>query len=209
MNVEYNSPVAAASSPLPVHPPPPDEEQRLLLSNVSWSAYVAMNDAVASPGVRMTYLEGWLEIMTPSRRHEVGKTQVARLLELFCLERDIPLFGYGQMTLRREESHRGLEPDECYARGGDKAVPDLALEVVVSRPLIDRLHVYSALGVREVWVFEDGGFRVFQLRGGGYEPIPRSEVLPEIDLVRLARFANEADQHAAVRAYRDEIRREG
>jgi Uma2 family endonuclease len=77
----------------------------------------------------MTYLKGWLEIARTSKEHEVGKTQIARLLELFCLERDIPLYGYGSTTFRKEEKERGLEPDECYCRGAERDVPDIALEV--------------------------------------------------------------------------------
>lgn len=122
----------------------------MLLRGVPWSTYVVLRDSIQSPGVRMTYLGGQLEIMTPSRGREVEKTQIARLLELFCLERDIPLFGYGSTTFRREEKERGLEPDECYCRDRDKDVPDVAVEVVKSHGSIDKLDVYLGLGVREV-----------------------------------------------------------
>jgi len=91
----------------------------------------------------MTYLEGWRENTTPSRRHEVSKKQIARLLELFCLERNIPLYGYGSTTFRKEEKQRGLEPDECYSREADRDLPDVAIEVVVSSPALDRLEVYA------------------------------------------------------------------
>src|SRR5262245_25879234 len=113
-----------AVSPLfPVSPPSADEEQRVLLPDVPWATYVVLRDSVESAGVRMTYLDGWLEIMRTSRAHEVDKKQIARLLELFCLERDIPLYGYGSTTFRKEEEKRGLEPDECYCRGADRDVP--------------------------------------------------------------------------------------
>jgi Uma2 family endonuclease len=154
----------------------------------------------------MTYLEGKLEIMSPSRSHEEDKKLVARLLELFCLERDIPLYGYGSTTFRKEEQRRGLEPDECYCRGTDKNVPDIAIEVVKTHGAIDKLDVYRGLGVREVWVFENGAFALFGLRGDAYEPIETSTALPEVDPSRLAHFAVQADQHAALKAYRDEIR---
>jgi Uma2 family endonuclease len=154
----------------------------------------------------MTYLRGSLEIMSPSRTHEVEKTQVARLLELYCLERDIPLYGYGSTTFRKEEKERGLEPDECYCRGADRPVPDIALEVVVTAPAIDKLEVYRGLGIPEVWMFRDGSFQLFALRGERYEPIERSEIFPEVDLERIAHFAMEADQHAALRAFRAELR---
>lgn len=198
--------MASAAAAFPVHTRTADEEQRVLLRDVPWAAYVVLRDAIESPGVRMTYLEGALEIMSPSRAHEVEKTQIARLLELFCLERDIPLFGYGSTTFRKEEAERGLEPDECYCRGADKPVPDIALEVVKSHGAIDKLEVYRGLGVREVWVFEEGRFSLFALREGSFEPIAESDVLHEIDLRRVAHYAQQADQHAALRAYREELR---
>jgi Uma2 family endonuclease len=196
-----------AAAPLfPLSLPSLDEEQRILLRNVPWSAYVALRDAVDSPGVRMTYLRGSLEIMSTSRAHEVTKKQIARLLELFCLERDIPLYGYGSMTFRSEPKERGLEPDECYCRGADGETPDIALEVVITRGAIDKLEVYRGLGVREVWVFEAGAFRVFALRSGAYEPIASSEILPELELDVLAEYVVQPDQHGALKAFQRRLR---
>jgi Uma2 family endonuclease len=188
--------------------PRAEGESRVLLARVPWSTYVVLRDTVDSPGLKMTYLEGWLEIMSPSRTHEVSKKQIARLLELFCLERDIPLFGYGSTTFRKEEKQRGLEPDECYCRDADREVPDVALEVIFSAPLVDKLEVYRGLGVREVWLFRNEAFELMTLRHGQYEPLERSEVFPEVDLPALARYALVEDQHAALKAFRDELRRQ-
>lgn len=199
--------MAAAASLFPVRPRSTSEEQRVLLTNVPWSVYVLLRDSLDSPGVRMTYLKGDLELMSPSKLHEVSKKQIARLFELFCLERDIPLFGYGSTTFRKEEAERGLEPDECYSRGRDLDVPEVALEVVITHGMIDKLEVYRGLGIREIWVFESGAFRVLSLRSGAYERIDASEVFPEVDLARVAHFAVQDDQHAALRAFRDELRR--
>jgi Uma2 family endonuclease len=163
--------MAAAVSLFPVQPRDSSEEPRILLTGVPWSLYVTLRDGLDTPGLRMTYLEGALEIMSPSRNHEVSKTQIARLLELFCLERDIPLYGFGSTTFRKEEKQRGLEPDECYSRGRDTDVPDVALEVIVTHGAIDKLEVYRGLGVREVWLFESGAFRVLALGRDGYAPI--------------------------------------
>ena len=178
----------------------------MLLHDVPWATYVTLRDTVDSPGLRMTYLEGWLEIMTPSRLHEVSKKQIARLLELFCLERDIPLFGYGSTTFRKEEKQRGLEPDECYCRDADRETPDVALEVVVASSALDKLEVYAGLGIQEVWVFEAGQFRILSLEGDTYRVIEVSAFFPEVDLERVAHHAAEPDQHRALRAFRDELR---
>jgi Uma2 family endonuclease len=195
--------MVAAQSVFPTEPAA--AEQRLVLSGVPWSTYVVLRETLDQTNLRMTYLEGTLEIMSPSRRHEVEKKQIARFLELFCLERDIPLFAYGSTTWREEHKKRGLEADECYSRG-ERELPEIAVEVIVSRGLVDKLEVYRGLGIREVWLFEDGMHKVLELRDGGYVPIAASEVIPEVDLARIAYYAMQPDQHAALRAFRDELR---
>jgi Uma2 family endonuclease len=203
-------------SPVPAPPLVPlDGEERLLVNGVDWRAYVLMRELLDSPGLRMTYLEGALELMTPSRRHERVKTTLARMLEVYALERDVPLEGFGSTTFRREVGERGLEPDECYTLGRDmpeEGPPDIALEVVIAQPLLDKLSVYAGLPVREVWAWEDGVFRLFAWRpageGGaaGYVEIAGSALLPGLDFSLLAEYADRRDQHAAVREYRDRLR---
>jgi Uma2 family endonuclease len=195
--------MVAAQSLFPIEPAA--DEQRLVLSDVSWATYLMLRDALDETNLRMTYLEGVLEIMSPSRRHELENKQIARFLELFCLERDIPLFAYGSTTWRAENQKRGLEADECYSRG-ERELPEIAIEVIVSHGSVDKLDVYRGLGIREVWLFEAGVCTVLTLRGASYERIAASEVIPEVDLARIVHHAMRRDQHAALRAFRDELR---
>ncbi len=183
------------------------EDQRVVIYGVPWQTYCAIRELLDSPGLRMTYIEGTLELMTPSPLHELRKTTIARLLEVFALERDVPLTGYGSATFKREAKKRGLEPDECYVLGGPlRDAPDIAIEVVVTSGGVGKLPIYAALGVREVWFFEDDAFRLHQLEGGEYRPIESSALLPGLDLAVLVRFAVRDDQHQAVREYRDLLR---
>jgi Uma2 family endonuclease len=198
--------MVAVPHTFPVEHAPPSSERRVLLSGVPWSTYVVMRDSIETASVRMTYLDGVLEIMSPSSKHEVDTKQIARLLELFCLERDIPLFGYRSTTFRKEDEKRGLEPDECYSRGTDRRPPEMALEVIVSHGLVDKLAVYAGLGVSEVWMFEAGAFTIVALHGDHYEQSPTSAVFPEVPLDRIAHYVTWSDQHAALRAFRDELR---
>lgn len=209
MSVTLPSTTATLDPVLPTPLTPRPGEDRLLIHGVDWRAYVLLRELLDSPGLRLTYLDGALELMTPSRRHEYVKTNIARLLEVWALERDVPLQGYGSTTFRREVGRRGLEPDECYCLGrsmSDEGPPDVALEVIVSQPLLDKLAVYEGIGIREVWVWEDGRFRFFTLREDGYEETTASELVPGLDFGHLAEFAEPEDQHAAVRAYRDALR---
>src|SRR2546423_7095740 len=150
--------------------PPSDHERRFVLHDIPWWMYVALRDALDHRGsLKMTYLEGDLELMTPSTLHEDAKTIIARLIEAWAMERNVDLRGFGGATFRREAKQRGLEPDECYKLGSlDKdGVPDIAVEVVVSSGLVDKLEVYAGLGVPEVWLWqhESGALAVWRLVG--------------------------------------------
>ena len=136
----------------------------------------------------MFYLEGTLEIMSPSPEQEVDKTSIARLIEIYALERDIDLTGYGSTTFRKPAQERGLEPDECYCFGQLKEFPDIALEVIVSSGGIDKLSIYQGLAVPEVWFWRNQQFSIYRLRNQGYEAIERSEFLPDLDFSVLAQF---------------------
>ena len=188
------------------------EEQRFVLQGVPWWTYVALRDALEDhAGLKLTYLEGTLELMSPSMLHEDAKTIIARLLEAWATERDVDLRGFGSTTFRREARQRGLEPDECYKLGKlqEDAVPDIAIQVVVSSGLVDKMAVYAGLGVSEVWVWRPStaAIVVNRLIEGAYQPRERSEVLPALDLAELAKFVRPGEnQTELVRAYQAVLR---
>lgn len=196
-----------APATAPASPPRQDDENRFLLTDVPWEVYVALRDALdEQAGLKMTYLEGALELMSPSNVHEHAKKIIARLLEIWALERDAPLVGLGGTTWRKEAKKRGLEADECYKLGPyhDGDFPDLALEVIVSNPLIDKLAVYAGLGVSEVWIWRSRhqAFTIYSLIGETYEPRERSGLLPHLDLAQLASFVvRPGQQYDVVKAY--------
>jgi Uma2 family endonuclease len=200
--------VAARSTPPAVSAPSRGAgEQRFVLNGVSWRDYLVLRDLLDSPGLRMAYSKGALELMSPSEDHEHKKKLIARLFEVFALERDVPLDGKGSTTYRREAKERGLEPDECYFVGPrTREFPDIAIEVVVTSGGIDKLDIYQALGVREVWFWENDAFHLHALTGDGYVPITRSALVPGLDFELLATFVRQDDQHRAVRAFRDLLR---
>lgn len=185
----------------------PTGEQRFVVQGVSFKDYVVLREALDVPGLRMTYCEGMLELMSPSTEHENKKKTAARLVEIYALERGVRLYGYGSATFRREAKARGAEPDECWTFGAKIVhVPDVALEIVVSSGGIDKLDVYQGLGVREVWFYEDGAFDLYALGDDGYRRIERSAFVPELDFGVLARFVALDDQHEAAVTYCDWVR---
>lgn len=194
---------------MPAPLPPEPADQRLMLYGVTWGQYQALRTALDDkPGLRMTYLEGVLEMMTPARRHEHLKKFIARLVEAYADERRIVLLAFGSETFRKEAAERGLEPDECYCVGDEKDLPDLALEVITTSGGVDKLAVYQGLGVPEVWFWVDPRFQVYGLEAGEYQPRERSRFLPDLDLHRLAEIVAatpRAEQAQAVWRFRQTL----
>jgi hypothetical protein len=183
-------------------------EHRFLLHGVDWRTYCVLRELLDSPGLRMTYVEGALELMSPSLRHEAFKKMIARLIEAFALERDIPLYAYGSTTFKREAKEVGLEPDECYVVGHElRERPDIAVEVALTSGSLPKLAAHERLEVPEVWFWFEDGFRLHRLGGSGYEPASSSGLVPGLDFDLLARFVGRGDQPAAVREYRDALNR--
>jgi Uma2 family endonuclease len=156
----------------------------------------------------MTYLNGVLELMSPSVDHEGIKKTIARLLEAYADEKGIPFNGFGSWTLKNPGRARALEPDECYSLSlGRPTRPDLAIEVVWTSGGIDKLEVYRGLGVGEVWFWREGVIEVWSLEAERYERQERSGLLADLDLVELAGHIDAENQTESVRRYRQTLTR--
>ena len=182
------------------------EDHRVHLSGVTWQDYERLLEIRGeSSKPRYTYLEGELEIMSPSRTHEWIKSIIGRLVEAWCLEKGIEFSAYGSWTLTDEEAERGAEPDECYIFGDDPenvTRPHLAIEVVWTHGGIDKLEVYRMLGVREIWYWSRGRIQPHELVDEQYQAIDASKVLTGIDLRQLERFIDSPSTSHAIREYR-------
>jgi Uma2 family endonuclease len=186
-----------------------DPEERFLTTGVEWYQYEELLTQLGDNfRYRVTYLEGALEIMSPSRHHELRKKNISRLLEAYFEEKRIPFWGLGSTTFRRQEQRGGTEPDECYCLYADKDIPDLAIEVVVTSGSIDKLEVYKRLGITEVWFWRDMQCVVYHSRHGQYEMLPDSVLLPQLDLALLSAYARQPDPLAALLGYRERLRQE-
>lgn len=190
----------------------------MVLHGISWATYTALlEDLAEQPGHRFAYDRGTLEIMSPSDLHEKLKTLLARMIEVMMLELNIDSCSLGATTWNREDLGRGIEADECYyiasesrVRGKSPIVPgvdpppDLAIEVEISRPAIDKLAIYAALGVNEIWKHDGQKLRVFVLEPDGrYRETRQSLAFPFLPLHELERFLAEIPTSSEVKLVRD------
>ena len=187
----------------------PTADERIVMYNVPWShfeVHLALRGDASSP--RMAYLDGALELMSPSKGHERMKSYLGCLVEMFALERNIVLSPYGGWTLKGAPELAGIEPDECYIIGPDqsKERPDLAIEVIWTSGSIDKLEIYRRLKVSEVWFWKDDVLSVHVLSKGQYQTAERSALLPALDLALLCSFLDRRSATEAMRDFRDALR---
>jgi Uma2 family endonuclease len=193
-------------------PPRQFADNIIVLDGVTWADFQRILEIRGErPVPRLTYLEGALELMTPSRPHESIKSMIGRLVDAWCLAKGVAITPYGSWLLEDKESERGVEPDECYVLGEveNPARPDLAIEVVWSHGGLDKLEVYRKLGVREVWVWEAGAIAIYSLQEASYTRIDRSALLPDLDHGVLLRFVDVRPMTRAVTEYRTLLREDG
>ncbi|MDP1827692.1 MAG: Uma2 family endonuclease [Archangium sp.] len=161
-------------------------------------------------GNRITYLDGVLEIMSPSHMHEGIKSRIGRLLELWATFEEVDLSSWGSTTLKKKRSKVGAEPDECYVVGRAEwpGRPDLAIEVSWTSGGIDKLEVYDRLEVPEVWFWEDDRLTIHVRKPrGGYAKRKKSALFPTLDIETFSAHAADPDQPRAVRTFLAALRK--
>ncbi len=188
----------------------PTADRRIVMHGVPWSHYeaqLALRGDISVP--RISYLDGEMELMSPSKQHERIKSYIGRLIEAFALERGIDLSPYGAWTLKEAPKLAGVEPDECYLIGSDQAreTPDLVIEVIWTSGGIDKLEAYRRLRVPEVWFWKDGVIRIHVLTGDAYQGREHSAALPGLDMALVTSLLDHPTAIQAVKAFRSALGR--
>ncbi len=173
-------------------------EQRVVIHGVDWSFYEELVDSIPeSSNIHVDYDGRDLEVMAIGPEHELSKKLLSRIAEMAAEELNIRYLPAGQTTWKRPKIARGLEADECYfflpgklaayeaALGrhskdiADYPNPDLAIEVDISRPEVDRAGIYAALKVPEIWRLDGDQVIIERLTPQGtYAAVDASGFLP-------------------------------
>jgi len=197
----------------------------MLLTGIRWQTYEALLADIGESHIRLTFDRGKLEIMVHSFGHDVTAEWIGNLVEILAEEGNIPHLNAGSTTFQREDLERGLEPDKCFYFANESRVrgrkkidltsdppPDLAIEVDVTSSSLNRMGIYAALKVPEVWRWRDGTLTVYRLQADGtYAIVQASPLFPTIPLAGLAEFVkqvNEVDQLTLKRAFRTWVRQQ-
>lgn len=180
----------------------------LIFSGVSWQEFKIIEPILDQSGIRLSYLDGTLEVTEmPGRTHETIKKRIAALVEAYLDFLGIEYTPTGSMTLESEELRVKREADESYELGLDRDRPDLAIEVVVTSGGISKLLAYQRLKIAEVWFWEKDMLSIYILTTDGYQLSEKSIGLPDLDIVMLVDCIKLTNHTDAVRSFRQALNR--
>ncbi|MBP87199.1 MAG: hypothetical protein CMJ64_10845 [Planctomycetaceae bacterium] len=178
--------------------------QRFVFDGLTWATYETLLDSLGENHLRHTYLEGSLEVVTPSYDHEWSKTLLGDFVATLCRVSRIPRKNAGSTTMKDEDWDRGLEPDECFFIGDESVAamrgktqfdvsrdppPDLVVEIDVTASSDHRIEMYRLKGVREVWRSKNDTIVFLGLsKNGHYRQIKKSRHFPLLTSQELTRF---------------------
>lgn len=157
---------------------------------------------------KLFYYNGTIEILMPGQPHETFASVIGYLLMMYFVQKGIAFVPTRSMT-QQKEGVASAQADESYCIGKVKPIPDLSIEVVFTSGGEGKLPLYQALGVPEVWFWEDGVLRLHHLKEAGYQRIDSSE-LPglenlDIDFLRRCIMMAETDVVEAIRTFQQGI----
>ncbi|WP_427161829.1 Uma2 family endonuclease [Aliinostoc sp. HNIBRCY26] len=194
-------------------------QTRTLLKNISWQTFKAMlTDMGNERNSRLAYDNGIVEIITPLMSHENSNRLIEGLILVLCEEFNLEVKTTGSLTLIRDDLEKGAEPDSSYYIQNEFLVrekenidlnqdppPDLVLEVDYSKPKIDKLSLYAAMGIPEFWRYNGTKLRIYLLTGNQYTEVEQSPTFAPVMVRDIPRFLQESQkigQLAAKKAFR-------
>jgi len=187
---------------------------------VSWDDYEELLDSVGeSSGIRISYDDGTLQIMTLSFRHEKYVRTIERLVDVLSLRLRIKVLFYGSATMKKDRKKKGVEPDACFyvEKAGIVGTkdeidlntdppPDVIVEIDLHHDSVSKFPIYAALGVPEAWRYDGDSLTIYELRDEHYVASQASLSLPILTSAVLTGFlarSPKQDQYDIVLAFED------
>jgi Uma2 family endonuclease len=166
--------------------------QKLILQGVGWDFYERiLKEYEESNALHFAYDDGFLEVEVPLLKHERPTEILRDLITNICIEKDLDMLNAGKTTFRKKTEAKGVEADSAFYIKNEFRVrglldldlskdppPDLVIEVDITSPSLNKMPIYAALGVSEVWLYTGVEVEFFKLVGSDYVPTEFSFAFP-------------------------------
>lgn len=168
--------------------------QQMLLQDISWQQLENILEEMRERrAARISYSDGWLEIMVPLTEHEKDKQSIGELVRMLLDKLEVDFEPFGSTTLKNERMRQAVEPDTSFYIQNKAAVigknridlniepaPDLAIEIDI--PSRTRFDNYEILGVPELWRHTQKGLEISLLKERKYIKYESSPNFPDIPI---------------------------
>jgi len=198
-----------------------EPDQTVILRGIHWDTYERLlADQQQSSGTRLNFDCGTLEIVSPSSEHEQLKETITLLFQLMASELEIDVVAAGSTTFRRKDLRKGFEPDASFYIRNAQSIrkrpqidlrreprPDMVVEIQITNPAIDKLSIFAAAAVPEVWLYRDDQVEILALESKTYQKKMESSFLPGVtdevltSFVRSSRTMTSVEWIKAVRTW--------
>lgn len=182
------------------------QNQYLSKQSVTWSQFKTLQSAFAEiGGVRMTYCEGILEIMTIGLLHEMITNLLGYLLAHYFMIKRIRFTSTGAYSQIIEPKVE-FQADLSFSFSNNPETTDLCMEVVVTSRSIKKLRKYQLRNIPEVWFWQDGKIRIYCLQDDEYGEVATSSWLPDLNITHLEQCLLMESQLEAMIAFAEKYR---
>jgi len=195
-----------------------------VFENVPWELYEHILEGLDDrPGLRVSYDEGRLEVMSPLPEHERHKEFLVGIARILAEEFGIAVETLGSTTWKRRKILKGVEPDTCfYVANAARVIgkqhidlesdppPDIVVEIDHKSNSRGKFPIYAALRVPEIWLYDGKSVSMYESRGSTYSSTLRSrffEGLSASTLTEALEMAMSQGQTAALKEFRKQIRK--
>lgn len=176
--------------------------QKLILQGISWDFYERiLKEYENSNALHFAYDDGFLEVEVPQFERETVNRTLQNLVTAICFEGQIDLINAGSTTFRQRKKAKGVEPDTCFYIQNERKIrgkseidltvdppPDLVIEVDITSPSLNKMPIYAALGVPEVWLFKGNKVEFNKLYGDFYQVVENSTIFPRLNSEKATEF---------------------
>src|SRR5437867_3143699 len=91
------------------------EDASVTFRDVTWDEYEELLEQVGeAPGLRISYDNGSLQVMTISAEHEKYAQFINSLIAGIRLRLRMNILAFGSATMRKRKRRKGNEPDACF-----------------------------------------------------------------------------------------------
>ncbi|MBW4488557.1 MAG: Uma2 family endonuclease [Trichocoleus desertorum ATA4-8-CV12] len=196
-------------------------EQRVVLDKISWQKFEnILAELGADRTTRFAYHRGRMEMMNPHEEHERYRKLIESLLLVLADETYLKLVGFSSALLQQPEVQCAIEPNACFYIShapqmlgktnldlSHDPVPDLVLDITFTSSTLDKLPIYAALGIPEVWCYTSNSdpvpeqqLTIYQLQNQQYFVSETSLAFNFLPAARVLEFIEQSDSLGLVQS---------